>query len=270
MRPDVLSMYRFYQSPVGVSVSQLIHQCISPMWKAPTTNLYGLGYALPYLDLSLGVENSVEGVSSAHSCFALMPAAQGVCHWPSMKNSATALVDDYHLPVADSAIERLLLVHALEHADRPAHLFREIWRVLAPGGQVIAVVPNRRRTWSALDTTPFGHGRPYSRSQLATLMQDQMLPLEKWDTALMVPPLKVPGASRMMKVMERSLHSVGKNMGGALIVSAKKQVYGALSESQGRPSSKKAKVQAKPVYTALPLNRGDQATFPPKLAEKIK
>lgn len=268
MRPDVLSMHRFYQSPVGFSVSQLIHQSIRPMWKAPTANLYGLGYALPYLDLSLAPGS--DGSPSAHACFALMPAAQGVCHWPSMKHSATALVDDYHLPVADSSVERLLMVHALEHSDRPAHLFREIWRILAPGGQVIAVVPNRRRTWSALDTTPFGHGRPYSRSQLAALMQDQMLPLEKWDTALMVPPIRLPGASRMMKVMERSLHSMGKSMGGALIVSAEKQVYGALSESKGQTSRQKGKAQVKPVYIRQPLNRGDQATMSPKLGEKAK
>lgn len=263
MRPDVLSMHRFYQSPVGVSVSQLIHQCIQPMWKAPTTKLYGLGYALPYLDLSLASGSAPENKSPKHACFALMPAAQGVCHWPSMQESATALVDDYHLPLADSSVERLLVTHALEHSDRPTHLFREIWRVLAPGGQVIAVVPNRRRTWSALDTTPFGYGRPYSRSQISSLMQDQMLPLDKWDTALMVPPLKWPGAAGMMKMMERSLHSIGKNMGGALIVSAEKQVYGALSKVKG-------KAQVRPVYTGLPLNRGDRATILPKFSEKSK
>lgn len=263
MRPDVLSMHRFYQSPVGVSVSQLIHQCIQPMWKTAAAPLYGLGYALPYLDLS-GPETSSNGEKTVQNLgFSLMPAAQGVCHWPSMRKSATALVDEYHLPISDSSVERLLVVHALEHSDRPAHLFREIWRILAPGGQVIAVVPNRRRTWSALDTTPFGYGQPYSRSQISSLMQDQMLPMEKWDTALMVPPLKWPGAAGMMKMMERSLHSMGKNMGGALIVSAEKQVYGALSKSKGR-------TQVKPVYTGMPLNRGDQATMEPKLSTKAK
>ena len=260
MRPDVLSLDRFYRSPVGQSVSQLVHQCVQPMWKVPTATLYGLGYPLPYLDLSAAQSGAEK---PGHAGFALMPAAQGVCHWPSMQASATALVDEYHMPVADSSVDRLLVIHALEHSDRPAHLFREIWRILAPGGQVILVVPNRRRTWSALDTTPFGYGQPYSRSQISALMQDQMLPAEKWDTALMVPPLKWPGAAGMMKVMERSLHSLGKNLGGALIVSARKQVYGALPESKGRK-------QVKPVYTGLPINRRDQATSPAKFGEKPK
>lgn len=260
MRPDVLSLDRFYRSPVGVSVSQLVHLCVQPLWKAPTTALYGLGYPLPYLDLSAALPKSK---NMSNACFALMPAAQGVCHWPSIQDSATALVDEYHTPIADSSIERLLVIHALEHSDRPAHLFREIWRILAPGGQVIAVVPNRRRTWSALDTTPFGYGQPYSRSQISSLMQDQMLPPEKWDTALMVPPLKWPGTAGMMKMMERSLHSLGKNLGGALIVSARKQVYGALMETKGR-------AQVKPVYTGLPINRCDQATLAPKFGKKSK
>ena len=45
-------------------------------------------------------------------------------------------------------------------------MLREIWRVMASGGQLLAVVPNRRGLWARMDTTPFGHGRPYSRSQI--------------------------------------------------------------------------------------------------------
>lgn len=249
MRPDVLSMHRFYQSSMGVAVSQLIHQCVDPLWSTPAvTPFYGLGFPLPYLELAGNLRDEGSAVQQANASvksFALMPAAQGVCHWPSMQQSATALVDEYNLPIADSSVDRLLVIHALEHTDRPAHLFREIWRILAPGGQVIVVTPNRRRTWSALDTTPFGHGQPYSRSQISSLMRDQMLPPEKWDTALMVPPLFWPGTARLMKFMERGMHSLGKNMGGALVVSARKQVYGTLLEGQ-------VKTRIKPALTGLP------------------
>lgn len=246
MRPDVLAMNRFYKTPMGAAASWLIHKRLAPMWSAPTAPLYGLGYALPFLELeSIAHQAASIGEPTTLPQFALMPAAQGVFHWPNMQQSSTALVDEYHLPIADSSVERMLMVHAIEHCDRPAHLFREIWRVLAPGGQVIAVVPNRRRTWSALDKTPFGHGQPYSRNQLSALMSDQMLPAEKWDTALMVPPLFWPGTARLMRFTEKSLHSVSKNMGGALLVSARKQVYGALMKS-------KPKVRAQPVLNPLP------------------
>ena len=263
MRPDVLSLHRFYQSPVGVSVSQLIQLCVQPMWNAPATPLLGLGYPLPYLGLTAASDERQAGNGISKSCYALMPAAQGVCHWPTLQESATALVDEYHMPIEDSSIDRLLVIHAIEHSDRPAHLFREIWRIMAPGGQVIAVVPNRRRTWSALDTTPFGHDQPYSRSQISSLMRDQMLPPEQWDTALMVPPLNWPGASGMMKVMERSLHSLGKNLGGALIVSARKQVYSGLLKTKNR-------ARVRPVYTGLAANRCDQATLATKSGDNSK
>lgn len=245
MRPDVLTLHRFYQTSMGQSASQLIHQSLAPLWSAPHTPLYGLGFALPYLALDKQSRQNQQEPDQIHSHFALMPAAQGVFHWPTMQESSTVLVDEFHLPVADSSVERLLMMHAIEHCDRPAHLFREIWRVLAPGGQVIVVAPNRRRTWSALDTTPFGHGQPYSRNQLSALMANQMLPPEKWDTALMVPPLFWPGTSRLMRVMEKGLHSLGKNMGGALVVSARKQVYGTLLEA-------KTKLRAKPALSGLP------------------
>ncbi len=244
MRPDVLSIHRFYQTPMGAAVSELIHRRVEPLWTSAAP-LYGLGFALPYLAMAEKTRLEPSKEDTGIGSFALMPAAQGVCHWPTMDNSATALVDEYHLPIADSSVERLLVVHALEHSDRPAHLFREIWRVLAPGGQVVVVAPNRRRTWSAMDTTPFGYGQPYSRSQISSLMSDQMLPPEKWDTALMVPPVFLPVTSRLMKVMEPGLHSLGKNMGGALLVSARKQVYGTLLES-------KVKLQPKRVLTRVP------------------
>ena len=35
---------------------------------------------------------------------------------------------------------------------------REIWRVLAAGGRVILVVPNRAGIWARTEATPFGHG----------------------------------------------------------------------------------------------------------------
>ena len=42
-------------------------------------------------------------------------------------------------------------------------MLREVWRVLAPSGRLMAVIPNRRGVWTRTDTTPFGHGRPFTR-----------------------------------------------------------------------------------------------------------
>ncbi len=115
----------------------------------------GVGYATPYLGLFR---------EEAERCLALMPAPQGVVRWPSTRPALAALVEEDELPLTDSAVDRVLLVHALEMSADPAELLREAWRVLAAGGRLLAVVPNRRGLWARMDTTPFGQGRPYSRT----------------------------------------------------------------------------------------------------------
>ena len=118
----------------------------------------GIGYSTPYLGLFR---------KESERCLAFMPAAQGVLKWPTARPTLSTLVDECALPLPDAAVDRILLVHALEMSDDPDGLLREFWRVLAPAGRLMAVVPNRRGVWARTDTTPFGHGRPYSRSQIA-------------------------------------------------------------------------------------------------------
>src|SRR5947207_8712583 len=53
-----------------------------------------------------------------------------------------------YLPLGDAAVDRVLLVHALEMSRDAEALLREAWRVLAPGGRLLAVIPNRRGIWA--------------------------------------------------------------------------------------------------------------------------
>lgn len=224
MRPDVLSLYRFYESALGRAAAPLISEKMSALLASQTNPVtVGFGYALPYLDHLAAAENQ-----AGARYLAFMPAQQGVCHWPALQQSRTTLVEEYHLPLPDSSVDRFLMVHGLEHANRPVNLLREVWRVLAPGGQVVAVVPNRMRSWSAYEGTPFGHGRPYSKGQLYRLLGEHMLPPDGWSTALMMPPFVRPMAARSLKYGEKPIGFLGRNLGGALLVSARKQVYGAL------------------------------------------
>ena len=74
-------------------------------------------------------------------------------------------------------------------ASHTAALLREVWRVLAPGGRMIAVIPNRRGMWVRTDTTPFGHGRPYSRAQITQLLRHTWFTPASWGEALFMPPV---------------------------------------------------------------------------------
>ena len=77
----------------------------------------------------------------------------------------------------------------LEMSHDVVALLREAWRVLAAGGRLLAVVPNRRGLWARMDTTPFGHGRPYSRSQITQLLRETWFTPTGWGEALYVPPI---------------------------------------------------------------------------------
>src|SRR5690606_40949040 len=123
----------------------------------------GLGYATPWLG-RFG--------SDAERVFAFMPARQGAVRWPAERPSATTLVFEEELPLPDASIDRVLAVHALEHAENPRQMLLELWRVLATGGRLVIVVPNRRGLWSRSEHTPFGTGRPSSRAQPGDILRE--------------------------------------------------------------------------------------------------
>ena len=182
MALDVVDLRSFYASPLGHVARRTVGRVMLRLWPdCRRQRLLGLGFATPYLPL-LGGE--------AERVLAFMPAAQGVVNWPSPGLSASALVEPTLLPLPTASIDRVLLVHALEETESPEDLLEEISRVLSPGGRLIVVVPNRRGLWARMDTTPFGHGRPFSRSQIEALMRRAMFSPEHWAEALYVPPLR--------------------------------------------------------------------------------
>jgi SAM-dependent methyltransferase len=163
-----------------------------------------------------------------------MPAAQGVVKWPSERPALAALVDEDELPLADGAVDRVLLVHALEMSHDAGALLREVWRVLAAGGRLLAVVPNRRGVWARTDRTPFGHGRPYSREQITHLLRETWFTPTGWGEALYVPPIARNWFLRSAVAWERTGRTISAPFAGVHIVEATKQVYRAIPARRER------------------------------------
>src|SRR6478609_8908546 len=181
MSIDVVDLREFYSRRLGIVARQMINRGIRERWPtAAGQRVLGIGYPTPYLGLFR---------EDAERCIAFMPSAQGVLKWPTGRPALASLVDEFSLPLPDAAVDRILLVHALEMSDDPAALLREVWRVLSPSGRVIAVIPNRRGVWTRSDNTPFGHGRPYSRSQITALLRETWFTPTGWGEALYVPPI---------------------------------------------------------------------------------
>jgi SAM-dependent methyltransferase len=214
---DVVDLREFYQSALGQSVRDRILAGIKPRWTAQGQSLcLGLGFAQPYLD---------ELTTAGSLTFSFMPARQGVLHWPTGAPARSALVDEYDLPLLDASVERALVVHGLELSDSPADMLQEVWRVLAPQGRVFLIVPNRRGIWSASETTPFGHGQPFSRPQLAALLRQARFSPQSWHESLVMPPFRGAGLVRAAQPMERiGLRLMGR-FAGVIVVEAIKQVY---------------------------------------------
>ena len=214
---DVVDLRNFYGQQLGVVARRFVGRGIRARWSdTRALRVLGIGYATPYLGLFR---------EEAERCLALMPAAQGVVRWPSTRPALAALVEEDELPLTDSAVDRVLFVHALEMSSDPAELLREAWRVLAAGGRLLAVVPNRRGLWARMDTTPFGQGRPYSRTQITQLLRDTWFTPTGWGEALYVPPIPRRWFLRSAVAWERTGATLSAPFAGVHIVEATKQVY---------------------------------------------
>src|SRR5262250_2072234 len=217
MSLDVVDLRNFYTQRLGTVARRFVGRGIRALWGDTTgQRVLGIGYATPYLGLFR---------EEAERCLALMPAPQGVVRWPSSKPALAALVEEDDLPLTDAAVDRVLLVHALEMSPDPVELLRESWRVLAAGGRLLAVVPNRRGVWARMDTTPFGHGRPYSRSQINQLLRETWFTPTGWSEALYVPPIGRKWFLRSAVAWERAGATISAPFAGVHIVEATKQVY---------------------------------------------
>lgn len=224
MNTDIVDLREFYHSQLGRVAEQSITMALSSLWAPlPDERLVGLGYAVPFLDRFR---------RDTERTFAFMPAGQGAVNWPSGELSSTALVFDEELPLPDSSIDRILMVHSLEFAESPRETLKELWRVLAPGGRLVIVVPNRRGVWARMEHTPFGSGRPYSRGQLTALLRAANFTPGASAEALLFPPSKV----RSLLKLRRYFETVGRKLwpvfSGVIVVEAQKRLYQGLPVAQ--------------------------------------
>lgn len=221
MYTDVVDLREFYQSPLGQAVRRLLRARLRRIWPSVKgERVLALGYGAPLLRPLLG---------EAEALMVMMPAPQGVAYWPREGPNISSLVDIDNLPLPDSSVDRVILMHALEGASSGAHgLMREIWRVLKGNGRILMIVPNRRGIWAHSDRTPFGTGQPYSAFQIKDTLRDHGFLVDRTWRALYIPPSQ----SRMLLSMADAIETCGEKLfpgfGGLLVMEAGKQIYAPL------------------------------------------
>src|SRR5437870_9877454 len=172
MTIDVIDLRDFYSQRLGIVARQLINRGIRARWPdAAGQRVLGLGYPTPYLGLFR---------EDSERCIAFMPAAQGVLKWPTARPALATLIDEFSMPLPDAAVDRILLVHALEMSDDPERLLREVWRVLGSPGRPVGGGPDRRGGLARTRKHPFGPRRPYSRAQITQLLRQTWFSPAAW------------------------------------------------------------------------------------------
>jgi SAM-dependent methyltransferase len=237
MRRDVLELRQFYASDLGRAARAMVERKLKEAW--------GDGRALDILALGYGTPFVGDFREDARRVTAAMPAQQGVEVWPARAKNLATLTPEDALPFKNALFDRILVVHALEESADPVTLLREVWRVLAPSGRVIVTVASRNGLWANTEKTPFGHGRPYSRSQLAELLREAELEPSGWTRALYVPP--VGWMARWAEGFEQAGSRLWPGFAGLLLMEAVKQTYAV------KPKGVKARVPlARPVLAPTP------------------
>src|ERR1700722_8474441 len=166
----------FYGSARGAVTARILRERLSMIWPdLRGLSVLGIGYSVPYLRLWR---------DHAGRCIALTPAQLGAARWPVGTSNLSCTAEEESLPFTDLTFDRILLVHGLETAENARRLLREVWRVLKDDGRLLIVAPNRSGMGASWDSTPFGHGQPYTVGQLGRLLTGAMFRVERRDNAL--------------------------------------------------------------------------------------
>jgi SAM-dependent methyltransferase len=224
MWQDVLDLRDFYDSPLGQVAQRQIRRRLRGLWpELRGQRVLGIGFTAPYLRAF---------AQDAERVIALMPAPMGVMHWPSEERNLSVISGETELPLPDLSFDRTLLAHTFEASEHLQPLLREIWRVLADGGRVMVIAPNRRSIWARGEHTPFGHGQPYSVRQLKRALRHAMFTPLRTGRALYVPPTRWRFVLAAASAFERLGERWFQPLAGVTLVEAGKQLYAAVIEHE--------------------------------------
>ncbi len=235
MATDTRDAAGFYATALGQMTAALLRRKLLALWPDCTgMSVLGLGYTGPYLHLWR---------EQARRCIAVSPPQLGLAPWPAGRANLVCSAEEDALPFPDLTFDRILLVHGLEQAGNARRCLREVWRLLKDDGQLIIVAPNRRGLWAYAETTPFGHGQPYSQAQITRLLQGLFFRVETEETCLFAPPLNWGPALRAFNLCERTGRLLPPQLAGLNIVAASKDLHG-LIPARHRAAGRRVLVDA--------------------------
>ncbi len=210
MYPDVGRLAAFYATPLGRRVAAILKRRL----RRRLGTLVGRGVAL----VGFGAPLIAGLCERAAWNVQLIPAGLGVI----AATPRAVLAAETALPLADEAVDVVILLHALEAVPDPDALMREIWRVMRPEGRMVAILPRRASLWARVARTPFGYGRPWRQREIATLLAERCFLVTGNERILRFPPFAP--ASLPALAIERMADALHLPFGGLLLVTAVKRL----------------------------------------------
>jgi len=217
MRQTVITLEKFYASPLGVTARNMASRRLATLWPDLSgQNVLGFGYCGPYLTPYMKAANRV---------VLAMPGGQGAVAHQGQRGITACLTEEDFLPFSDGRFDNVLCVHGVEETPDLAVLLRELWRVTRPEGRIVVIASNRSGMWARSETGPFGAGRPFSRKQLREALNDAGFVPTVWSGALYAPPIKKMTGAGFTGGCERFGEMVWPRFSGLVLVEAIKRLY---------------------------------------------
>ncbi|MCY4008001.1 MAG: hypothetical protein OXE84_14450 [Rhodobacteraceae bacterium] len=219
MHPDVLEIENFYRrAALGRFATRQLTRRVAETWDdLQGMTVVGFGYTPPVCK---------PVIKRCARLISLMPERQGALAWPVDGPVTTVLTHESEWPLTTGMADRIVMMHGLETSLNAASVLDECWRVLAPEGRALIIVPNRAGIWARRDLTPFGSGRPFTASQLTRLLGNRRFGVIAIRAALFAPPSEHKFWIRMAQLLERTGSRYAfRFAGGVLLAEVNKRVF---------------------------------------------
>lgn len=238
MRQSVITLEKFYASPLGVTARDMAARRLASLWPDLSgKDVMGFGYCGPYLNPYMRAANRV---------ILAMPGGQGAMAREGQRGIIACLTEENLLPFSDARFDNVLCVHGVEETPDLSALLRELWRVTRPEGRIVVIASNRSGMWARSDKSPFGAGRPFSRTQLRGALNDVGFVPTVWSGALYAPPIKKLTGTGFIKGCERFGETVWPGFSGLVLVEAIKRLY-------AEPKGTAKKLVMRPSFGSQPI-----------------